>query len=163
MDIYEYLQKLGIVYDRYDHEAVYTCEQADRLDIPDGSAKTKNLFLRDRKGRRHLLVSVRAEKAVDIKALEALLGVKGLSFASNERMMKYLGLRPGAVTILGIVNDRDIAVEVILDRDLWGEEAMQCHPLVNTGTLVISMDDVSRFIESTGHEVHIIDVPVRNG
>lgn len=163
MNIYEYLDNLGIVYDRYDHEAVYTCEQADRLDIPGNAVKTKNLFLRDRKGRRHFLVTVGAEKTVDIKAIEVLLGVKGLSFASNERMMKYLGLTPGAVTILGIVNDESNAVEVILDRDLWAEDAMQCHPLVNTSTLVISMDDVSRFLKSTGHEPVIVDVPVRDG
>jgi len=163
MNIYEYLDKLDIAYERYDHEAVYTCEQADSLDIPGNAAKTKNLFLRDRKGRRHFLVTVGAEKTVDIKALEVFLGVKGLSFASNERMMKYLGLTPGSVTILGIVNDEDNAVEVILDKDLWDDTVMQCHPLVNTSTLLISKDDVSRFLKSTGHEVVIIDVPVRNG
>ena len=163
MNIYEYLDKLGIPYVRHDHEPVYTCEQAERLNIPGGAARTKNLFLRDRKGRRHFLVTVSADKSVDIKALEVLLGVKGLSFASNERMMTYLGLTPGAVTILGILHDANNAVEVIVDNEVWKEEAMQCHPLVNTSTLVISMHELSRFIRATGHEITLVDVPERNG
>ena len=158
-DIFEYLNKNGISYRRYDHEAVYTCEQADCLDIPDGSAKTKNLFLRDRKGRRHFLVTVRADKSVDIKALETLLGAKGLSFASSERLERHLGLHPGSVTLLGVINDRDCSVEVIIDRDLLKYDAMQCHPLVNTSTLVVSTEDVMKFLELTGHLPLILDVP----
>lgn len=161
MDIYEYMNLHMIPYTRYDHEPVYTCEQADRLDIPGGSAKTKNLFLRDRKGLRHILVTVGAGKAVDIRALKALIDAKSLSFASAERMQKYLGLRPGSVTLLGVINDHEGSVEVIVDRDLLAYSAMQCHPLVNTSTLVISMDDVMRIIELTGHHPLVIPVPGR--
>lgn len=162
MDIYEFLNLHAIPYTRYDHEPVYTCEEADRLDIPGGSAKTKNLFLRDRKGRRHILVTVGAGKAVDIRALEETIGAKSLSFASAGRMEKYLGVSPGSVTLLGVVNDRECCVEVIVDRDLKDCSAMQCHPLVNTSTLVISMDDVMRFLELTGHHPLMIPVPGRD-
>jgi Ala-tRNA(Pro) deacylase len=163
MNILEFLGEHGILYERYDHEAVYTCEQADSLDIPETGAKTKNLFLRDRKGRRHFLVTVGADKSVDIKALEAVVGAKGLSFASAERLGKYLGLTPGAVTILGVINDVDNAVEVVIDEDLWRLGSMRCHPLVNTSTLVIARDDIKRFLDITGHELRIVDVPSRKG
>ncbi len=161
MDIYEFLAVHGISYERYDHEPVFTCEQADRLPIPAGSAKTKNLFLRDRKGKRHILVTVGAAKTVDIKSLEALVGAKGLSFASEDRLKKYLGLSPGSVTLLGVMIDRDCRVEVIVDEDLFRYEAMQCHPLTNSSTLVISMDDIMRFFSVTGHVPKVLNVPGR--
>lgn len=161
MDIYEFLNRHAIAYKRFDHEAVYTCEQAERLGLPGSSAKTKNLFMRDRKGRRHVLVSVMADKTVDVKALEGLLGMKGLSFASPERLMKHLGLTPGSVTILGVLNDTRSQVEVIVDEDLWNCSSMQCHPLVNTSTLILSLDDIRRFLELRGHTARIIRVPCR--
>jgi Ala-tRNA(Pro) deacylase len=161
MDICDFLHENGITYERYDHEPVFTCEQADRLDIPDGSAKTKNLFLKDRKGRRHILVTVGAAKSVDIKALEALLDAKGLSFASPERLERYLGLSPGSVTILGVINDPQGLVEVVVDEDLLAYPAMQCHPLTNTSTLVVSMEDVMRFLSVTGHTPRVLVVPGR--
>lgn len=159
MDIYEFLTLHEILYRRYDHEPVFTCEQADRLDIRDGSAKTKNLFLRDRKGTRHILVTVAAGKEVSLKALGSLLEAKSLSFASAERLDRYLRLSPGSVTLLGLVNDREGKVEMILDQDLLGFESMQCHPLVNTSTLVITMDEVMRFLDLTGHRPRVLRVP----
>ncbi len=161
MDIYEFLHTHTIPYERYDHEAVFTCEQADLLSIPSDAAKTKNLFLRDRKGRRHFLVTVGAEKSVDIKAMEGLLSAKGLSFASEERLMRYLSLTPGSVTILAALNDHDGRVEVIVDQDLWQCETMQCHPLVNTSTLIMAVDDIRRFLALTGHEARVMRIPVR--
>lgn len=161
MDIYEFLHKNGIPFERYDHEAVYTCEQADRLAIPKGPAKTKNLFLRDRKARRHILLSVGADKNVDIKGLEDVLDARGLSFASSGRLMEFLGLTPGAVTILAALNDTAGRVEVVVDEDLWRAQAMQCHPLVNTSTLVMSREAVERFLVLTGHAPCIVKVPER--
>jgi len=161
MDIYDFLHEHGIAYERHDHEPVYTCEQADRLDIDSPAAKTKNLFLRDRKGRQHFLVSVGAEKSVDIKGLESVLDAKGLSFASQERLMEHLGILPGAVTILAAFNDREGRVKVIVDSDLWQHASIQCHPLVNTSTLIISREDLDRFLRLIKHEPRIIEVPGR--
>jgi Ala-tRNA(Pro) deacylase len=160
-DIYEFLRRNDIPYERHDHEPVYTCEEADRLDIAGDAAKTKNLFLRDRKARRHFLVSVGAEKTVDIKGLETVLDVKGLSFASPDRLMEYLGLTPGSVTILAAINDGSSRVEVIVDRCLWECRSIQCHPLVNTSTLILSRQDLERFLIFTNHPPRIIDVPGR--
>ncbi|HNQ86433.1 MAG TPA: prolyl-tRNA synthetase associated domain-containing protein [Deltaproteobacteria bacterium] len=161
MDIYEFLGGHGIPYDRYDHHAVFTCEQADCLDIPGGSAGTKNLFLRDRRARRHILVTVGASMNVDIKGLELALGAKGLSFASSERLMEYLGITPGSVTILAVLNDLRRRVEVVVDEGLWRCDAIQCHPLVNTSTLVISREGLERFLSLTGHRPRIMRVPER--
>jgi Ala-tRNA(Pro) deacylase len=161
MDIYQFLADHDIEYERHDHPPVFTCEEAERL-VPDmPAAKTKNLFLRDRKGRRHFLVVVGYEKAVDLRALTSLLGVRKLGFASPERLKRYLGVDPGSVSILGLMNDVNQAVEVIMDEGLWGAEAFRCHPLVNTSTLAISRDDVQRFLEITGHQVRTLDVPGR--
>jgi Ala-tRNA(Pro) deacylase len=163
MNIYEFLLQNKIPYERYDHEAVFTCEQADKLGIKTTAAKTKNLFLRDRKARRHFLVTVGDEKSVDIKCLEEVLEVKGLSFASAGRLWEYLGLTPGSVTILSVINDTPGRVEVIVDKDLWQCGAIQCHPLVNTSTLVISRQDIERFLLLTGHTAKIMDVPGQFG
>ena len=161
MDIYRYLSEHGIDYKRHDHPPVFTCEEADRL-VPElPAAKTKNLFLRDKKGLRHFLVVVGYEKAVDLKALAALMGVGGLSFASPERLKKYIGVDPGAVTILGLVHDVKGEVGVIIDEGLWDATAYRCHPLVNTSTLVISKENLERFLGLTGHQHQILDVPGR--
>jgi len=161
-DVCSLLDALGIPYQRYDHPAVWTCEQADRLDIPPGSAKTKNLFVRNRRGDRHILLTVGSHKSVDLRALEGVLDIKGLTFASPRRLMELLGLEPGSVTLLGVINDTRGAVEVVVDEELWHEEALQCHPLVNTSTLVISRDGIERFLAAVNHTPRIVDVPARN-
>ncbi|NIS70080.1 MAG: prolyl-tRNA synthetase associated domain-containing protein [Proteobacteria bacterium] len=159
MDIYQFLADHRIEYTRHDHPPVFTCEEADRL-VPDlPAAKTKNLFLRDKKGRRHFLAVVGYEKGVDLLALSALLGVSRLSLASPERLKRYLGVDPGAVTILGVVNDLEKSVEVIVDEDLWRSEAFRCHPLVNTSTLVISKEDLRRLLRITGHDARVVRIP----
>jgi Ala-tRNA(Pro) deacylase len=161
MDICQFLTDHDIEYERREHLPVFTCEEAERLIPPMAGAKTKNLFLRDRKGKRHFLVVVGYEKAVHLKALTSLLGVSKLGFASPERLQRYLGVEPGAVSLLGLVNDLDREVEVIVDEDLWAAESFRCHPLVNTSSLVISKEGLQRFLEITGHQVRVLDVPSR--
>ena len=124
-------------------------------------AKTKNLFLRDKKARRHFLVSVRHDVAVDIDALGAMLGVSGVGFASAERLHRYLGVTPGSVSLLALVNDGAHAVEFVIDRSLWEADAVHAHPLVNTATMVISRADLERFLAATRHVPRVVDVPIR--
>jgi len=159
MDIYHFLTSHSISYERVDHPAVYTCEQAERLVPPMPGADTKNLLVRDKKGRRHFLVVVGYEKAVDLKALSPLLDVNGLSFASPERLMKYLGIEPGSVSLLAIINDIECAVDVILDEDLWQADVLKCHPLVNTSTLAIRRTDIQKILTVTGHRWRVLSVP----
>jgi len=159
INIYQFLAEHDIEYERHDHPPVFTCEEADRLVPPLPAAKTKNLFVRDRKGRSHFLVVVGYEKVVDLKALSSLLGASKLSLASPERLRRYLGVDPGSVTILGVVNDPDKEVEIIMDEGLWDSKAFRCHPLVNTSTLVISREDLQRFLDTTGHKIWILNIP----
>jgi Ala-tRNA(Pro) deacylase len=163
MDIYEFLAEHNITYERHDHPPVFTCEEANRLVPQLPATKIKNLFLCDGKGRRHFLVVVGYEKTVDLKALSPLIGVKKLRFGSPERLKRHMGVDPGSVTVLGVLNDPDGDVEVIFDRHLWDSKAVQCHPLVNTSTLVMALDEVRRFLDITGHEPRLLDVPASQG
>ena len=162
MDIYAFLEEHQIPYQRADHPPVFTCEQAMALvpkDLPGG--ETKNLFVKDKKGRVHFLVVVGYDKSVDLKALSDILGSPRLSLASPERLQKYLGVEPGSVSLLGIVNDAESAVEVIMDQAVWNHDALRCHPLVNTATLVIKREDIERLFQITNHKFRVIEVPGR--
>lgn len=155
-DIYAVLDDLGIPYAKYEHEPVHTCEAALAA-VPDrSSVQTKNLFLRDKPGRRHFLLITTCEKAVDILAFGRQIGAGRLSFGSPERLAKHLGLTPGSVTVLGLINDPAHAVELYVDRDVWNSEKWNCHPLINTATLVIAKPDIVRFLEHTGHVPHVV-------
>jgi Ala-tRNA(Pro) deacylase len=159
VDLYQILSENQIEIERYDHPAVYTVDDVKRLVPPLPAAKTKNLFLRDHKGKRHFLVIVPADKRVDIKALNGLVGSSRLSFGSADRLKKFLGVDPGSVTIFALVNDPDHSVELIIDESLWEQQAFQFHPLVNTSTLLISKENLKRFLAVAGHEVRTLVVP----
>ena len=157
-DIYEFFGHHSIPYKRHDHPAVFTCAEAELL-VPDlPAAKTKNLFLRDNNGKRHFLVIVSDDKTVDMKTLRDRIGSSKLSMGSAERLKKHLGITPGSVSILALVNDPKHAVEVIIDADLWKADSLRFHPLVNTSTLVISRQAVERFVTATGHAFKILDI-----
>ena len=158
MDLESFLRQHGISAPRHEHPAVMTCEEADRLVPRLPGAKSKNLFLRDKKGLRHLLVTVPPERAVDLNALGTVLGVGRLGFASPERLDKHLGITPGSVSLLALVNDTAHAVEFVIDRALWEADAIQAHPLVNTATTVLAHADLERFLAATGHAPRVIDV-----
>ncbi len=161
MDIFSFLDENGIRYQRFEHEAVFTVEESSKL-APMPGADTKNLFLRDKKGRRHFLVSVPHDKAVDLKALKTLLKADNLSFASPERLLELLGVTPGSATLLGLVTDHAGAVEAVIDEAIWKQDAIQCHPLRNTATLVVPREDMEKFLTLTGHgEFRVLDVPMR--
>jgi len=158
-DLYALLDQHQIPYARVDHPPVYTCEEAEALVPPLPGAHTKNLFLRDAKGKQHFLVVVDWEKQVDLKALAGVLQVGKLGMASPERLRKYLGVDPGAVTLLGIVNDLHHAVEVVIDAPLWQAPALHCHPLVNTATLAIACEDLKRLFQACGTPYRVVNVP----
>ena len=99
------------------------------------------------------------EKNVDLKSLASLMGLSSLTMASPERLKRYLGVDPGSVTILAVINDTQNKVEMVFDRALWDSPSFRCHPLINTSTLSISKQGIQRFLELTGHEVLVLDVP----
>jgi Ala-tRNA(Pro) deacylase len=138
-----------------------TVEESERLVPPLPGAKTKNLFLRDKKGARHFLVTVPHDRPVDLDALGAALGAGRLGFASAARLAAHLGIAPGSVSLLALVNDSSGAVEFVIDRTLWEADAVHAHPLTNSATMVLTHADLARFVEATGHAPRVIDVPAR--
>ena len=148
-------------YERFDHPAVYTVSEAKKLSPEMDGASTKNLFLRDKKGIRHFLVVVPQDKQVDLKELSSILEASRLSFASPDRLNKYLGIEPGSVSILALLNDPEKTVEVFVDNELWNAEIILCHPLVNTSTLAITRDGIKQFLEKTGHNLMLVEIPIK--
>ena len=163
MDLVQFLRVHGIAAARHEHPAVMTVEESMRLVPKLPGAKTKNLFLRDKKGRRHFLVTVPHDTVVDLDALGAMLGVGNVGFASAERLQNHLGVRPGSVSLLALVSDEALAVEFVIDRSLWEADAVHAHPLVNMATMVLTRADLERFLAATRHVPRVFDVPVASG
>jgi Ala-tRNA(Pro) deacylase len=161
IDLESFLARHGIEAQRVEHPPVMTVEESLRLVPPLPGAKTKNLFLRNKKGDRHFLVTIPHHLAVDLDALGILLGAGRIGFASAERLLKHLGVAPGSVSLLALVNDASHAVAFVIDRRLWDAEAVHAHPLVNHATLAIPHAQLERFLTATGHSVRVIDVPGR--
>ncbi len=159
--LYALLDELGIAYERYDHAPVFTCEEAVAALAREDAVQTKNLFLRDKRGRRHILVVTSCLKSVDVKRFAATADADHLSFASAERLQKYLGVSPGSVTVFGLMNDAEHDVELFVDEDIWKAALWRCHPLVNSATLVLSRADIERFLERTGHAPRVVALDER--
>jgi Ala-tRNA(Pro) deacylase len=159
-ELLDFLATHGIECARVDHPPVFTIDEVERLVPPLAGAPTKNLFLRDKKGTRQALVVVGAYKPVDLRALAASTGFERPSFGSADRLKRCLGIEPGSVSLLALVNDPGHEVEVFIDSDLWAADAMHCHPLVNTATLSVRHPDIERFLAATGHTFRLVDVPM---
>lgn len=162
IDIERFLKGRGIAFQRFEHPAVFTCEESLRLCPAMPGMHTKNLFLKDDKNRRHVLLSLPHGKIAHLKEFGKAYGIKSPSLASAEDLKKYLGVEPGAVTLLGLVSDADHHVEVFLDEELWVHDQIGCHPLVNTATLVIARADMEKFFAATGHTYRIVAVPSKS-
>src|SRR3989338_11209413 len=158
-------QEWGILYERFEPPAVFTCEESDRLCPPMPGAHTKQLLMRDKKGKRHVLLIVMHDKKVDIRELGKILEAKDLGFASPGRLKNLLGVEPGSVTPLGLIFDEKNEVEVIIDEDAWNIGQFRFHPLVNTATLVINRQGFEAFLQHTNHPHTVVhhdreDVPL---
>ena len=151
-----YLDEQGIVYEKMEHKAVFTMEEMDEAGISDKGGVAKNLFLRDGKGRNHFLVVVPEAKRVNLSDLSAQLNASKLSFASADRLEKYLGVVQGAVSPLGILNDESHVVEVVFDRDLCHAKKVGIHPNDNTATVWLSFKDLKKIIEKQGNPISYI-------
>ncbi len=162
-----YLDANGIRYTRTEHPPVFTCAEAAQYRTEMPGVETKNLFLKGeaRAGskRQFYLVMTACEKRLDLKALGQAIGAAKLHFGSEAQLMEVLGLTPGSVTVLALVNDASQAeeqrVSLLVDSDYWPSAAYLCHPLVNTATLVIEHDQLERFFELTGHVPQAVAMP----
>jgi Ala-tRNA(Pro) deacylase len=151
------LAALGIEARTYDHPAVFTVEESHQHTRHVPGAHCKNLFLKDKKGALWL-VTCADERRVDLNALSKRLGAARFSFGRSELLREVLGVEPGSVTPLAIVNDTDRRVTHVLDKVWIGQELVACHPLQNDATTVLAGADLLRFVRSTGHEPVIVDL-----
>jgi Ala-tRNA(Pro) deacylase len=157
-DLFAYLTGLGIAHSTVSHPPLFTVEQSQELRGVIAGGHTKNLFLKDKKDAVYL-VTVPEDARVDLKGLHRLLGATGrFSFASADLMRELLGVEPGAVTALGVINDKAARVNVVIDAGLMKHAVINCHPLVNTMTTSIARDDLVKFLRATGHEPRILPV-----
>lgn len=156
--VFERLDAMGIQYEVMDHPAVFTIEEMENLEVTQYGDVCKNLFLRDEKGKRHFLVVLDKDKKADLKGIQKQLDCTKLSFASEERLCKYLQLSKGEVTPLAIINDPGCAVEVVLDRDLAGRSRLGVHPNDNTATVWLSFDALKKIIEQNGNRLHFVTI-----
>ena len=149
------LKELNIKYEIKNHIPVYTIEEMDRLgkDFFYCVCICKNLFLRDQKGKRHFLYVLREDKTANLSELPDKIGSTRLSFASEERLKKYLNVEKGAVTPLAVLFDREKAVEVIIDKDLLKEDILGVHPGENTSTVLIKSQDLIKYIEANKNKI----------
>lgn len=152
------IQKLGIPFTRHEHPPVFTVEQAEEHWGCLVGAHCKNLFLRNNKGNRHYLIIAEAAKTVNLKALTSKLIEDRLSFASPERLMRFLGIEPGSVSPFGLINDAAKEVRVIVDHDLRKHETVNFHPNINTATYGISFRDFEKFLAWTGQTVTFLEL-----
>lgn len=156
--VYDYLSKLGIDFDYYEHPEAPTIEIAAQYYRGEGTVLCKNLFFRNHKGNRHYLVIMDSRHNMDIHDIEHKLHQGKLSFASPERMMKYLGVRPGSVSLFTLVNDANHEVTLFVDNKLREAEKVSFHPNDNTASLVISNADMMKFIENIGNSYEFLDL-----
>ena len=154
--VYDFLDKLGVEYQRVDHEAAMTmeaCEEIDRT-LGDGTAICKNLFLCNRQETDFYLLLMPGDKPFKTKNLSAQIGSARLSFAKPEYMEKYLDITPGSVSVMGLMNDHENHVQLLVDEDVMKSEYLGCHPCVNTSSLKIKTEDIfGKYLEEVHHDM----------
>lgn len=152
------LGAIGIAFERHEHPAAATVAEAETHWAGIDATHCKNLFLRNQRGDRHYLVILVHSKRADLRDVAAQIGDGKLSFASPERMLRYLGVTPGSVSPFGLLNDPEHRVQLFLDRDLRQAERISFHPNDNTATLVLDYGDFERFLRHVGHPIHYVTV-----
>ena len=159
MAVYELLDELGISYERLDHEAAATIEDCYDIDKTLEIELCKNLFLCNSQKTVFYLLVMPGSKRFKTKELSNQIGSARLSFAGADEMVQLLNITPGAVSIMGLMNDHENKVNLLIDKDIYNQEYIGCHPCVNTASLKIDTSDViNKFLRHTGHEYTIVEL-----
>ncbi|MBR2351587.1 MAG: prolyl-tRNA synthetase associated domain-containing protein [Alistipes sp.] len=156
--VFDYLAAHGIAYEWYEHPAAPTVEEAMRYCAADGAKHCKNLFFRNHKGNRHYLVVFANDRQLAIHDLEQRLRQGKLSFASEQRMERYLGLLPGSVSPFGLINDAENHVYLFLDERLLEEPQLAFHPNDNRATVTLSRENFMRYLDSVGNSYEFVSL-----
>ena len=157
---YDFLDNLGITYKRTDHAPADNMEACNEIDAVLGVIICKNLFLCNRQKTKYYLLMMPGDKKFKTKELSSQINSARLSFADSEDMLKYLDIEPGAVSIMGLMNDKDHAVQLLIDEDVLKDENIGCHPCVCTSSLKMKTSDIiEKYLPATGHDyitVHLV-------
>lgn len=158
--VYDFLDSLGIEYFRTDHEEANTMEVCNEIDKVLGTLICKNLFLCNRQKTDFYLLMMPGDKPFKTKDITKQLGCSRLSFADSEAMLQYLDIKPGAVSIMGLMNDKDNKVRLVMDRSVVEEDTIGCHPCVSTSSLKIKTDDILNvYLPAVHHEPTFVELP----
>ena len=161
--VYDFLDKLGVQYQRIDHEAAMTMEACEEIDhaLGDNTTICKNLFLCNRQETDFYLLLMPGDKPFKTKDLSAQIHSARLSFAKPEYMEKYLDITPGSVSVLGLMNDSKKKVQLLIDEDVMKEPYFGCHPCINTSSLKFTTEDLmQKIIPALEHEPVTVTLPV---
>lgn len=161
--VYDFLDKLGVQYQRIDHEAAMTMEACEEIDhaLGDNTTICKNLFLCNRQETDFYLLLMPGDKPFKTKDLSAQIHSARLSFAKPEYMEKYLDITPGSVSVLGLMNDSEKKVQLLIDEDVMKEPYFGCHPCINTSSLKFTTEDLmQKIIPALEHEPVTVTLPV---
>ena len=157
MRVYDLLDSLGVEYERIDHEPAMTMEICEQIDASLGALICKNLFLCNRQQTDFYLLMMPADKPFKTKDLSAQIGSSRLSFATAEFMEEFLDITPGSVSVMGLMNDKDKRVRLLIDADVLKEEYVGCHPCINTSSLRLRIADLrDKIIPALAHEPTIV-------
>ena len=157
--VYDFLDAVGVEYWRIDHEPAFTMEVCEEIDKALEAMICKNLFLCNRQKTAFYLLMIPGDKTFKTKELSHQIGSARLSFASAEDMEKYLDITPGAVSVMGLMNDRENAVRLLVDKDVLADELLGCHPCVNTSSLRLRTADVfGPVLKAMGHEMTVVEL-----
>lgn len=160
--VYDALEELGIPFTRLDHEAIYTIEGCHSIDKLLGISLCKNLFLCNSQKTKFYLLLMPGEKRFVTREFSPLIHSPRLSFAPAELLEKYLDITPGSVSVMGLLNDRDHQVQLVIDQDVLKEEYLGCHPCINTSSIRLPMKDLlEKFLPYVGHEYWTVELPDR--
>ncbi len=154
----EDLRELGIAHAVHEHEAVFTVEESRAIKTDIACLHTKNLFLKDAGGA-FFLLTVPAEARVNLKGVPAQIGSKRLSFGKAEDMERLIGIKPGSVTPLAMINAKPGSLKLVLDADLSGDEMVGVHPLRNTATVTLAGTDILKLAERWSHKPMVTELP----
>ena len=158
--VYDLLDKLGMEYYRTDHEPATTMEVCNDIDKILGALICKNLFLCNRQKTQFYLLMMPGDKTFKTKDLSRQINSARLSFADEEYMEKYLDITPGSVSIMGLMNDTDNNVQLLMDKEVLEDEVLGCHPCINTSSLKLKTREVlDKFLPAVHHEAIIVELP----
>lgn len=156
-ETYQFLNDHGVDYEITEHKAVFNMEELNAIELPYPDWDAKNLFVRDDKKKNYYLITVKGDKRVDLKEFRKKHGLRVLSFASADDLMRFMGLTPGSVTPLGLLNDTEHHIHFYLDSEFVGNR-IGIHPNDNSATVWLNADDLVKLLQENGSNVEIVEI-----